>query len=72
MTTAQEKNEQVLAVLANVDRPITPTEIAGRIGKEWCLSCGYPQSNKINPVLKRIGAIRVGAGKWMHPDTGTK
>lgn len=68
MTTAQEKNEQVLAVLAKAEGPLTPTEIAFRIRQPWCEYQGWPQSNSINPVLKRIGAISPVRGKWLHPD----
>lgn len=68
MTTAQEKNEQVLAVLANAEGPLTPLSIAWRVSKPWCMSCGYPASNKISPVLKRIGAVSPARGKWLHPD----
>jgi hypothetical protein len=68
MTTAQERNEQVLAVLAKADKPLTPTDIAFRIRQPWCRHQGWPQSNTISPVLKRIGAFSPSRGKWLHPD----
>lgn len=68
MTTAKERNEQVLAVLAKAEGPLTPTEIAWRIKQPWCMCWDYPQSNKISLVLKRIGAISPVRGKWLHPD----
>lgn len=68
MTTSQERNEQVLAVLAKAEGPLTPTCIAWQIRQPWCMSCGYAASNKISPVLKRIGAVSPARGKWLHPD----
>lgn len=68
MTTAQERNKQVLAVLANAEGPLSPLSIAWRVSKPWFMSCGYPAPNKISPVLKRIGAFRQARGKWLHPD----
>lgn len=67
MTSAQEKNEQVLKVLANSARALTPSEIAASIRQPWCMPYGDPCSHKISPVLKRIGAFSPTRGRWLHP-----
>lgn len=54
----------VLAVLKNSNDALGPTEIARRIGEDWCFRDGYPQSNAINPILKRIGAVRESNGLY--------
>jgi len=39
-------------------------------GESWCERDGYPQSSFINPILKRIKAVRVGNGKYTMPGEG--
>lgn len=63
MTTAQERNAAVLAVLKAATEPLGPTEIARRINQPWC-----PQSPAIMPVLRRIGAVRHPGGLYTKPE----
>ena len=66
---ANPRDKQVIAILRSAPEPLGPTEIARRIGEPWCLyDGGYPQSSAINPILKRIGAIRVGSGQYKLKD----
>jgi len=77
MNTAQEKNEQVLAVLRAATKPMGPTEIAIRIKQPWCCVWGFGPSPAvfgssavITPVLRRIGAVRHNGGKYTMPVNG--
>ena len=62
------RDEAVLAVLQNAKEALGPTEIARRIGADWCIRDGYPQSGAINPILKRIGTVREGNGRYKLPE----
>jgi len=55
-----DRDNKVLAVLAAANEPLGPTEIARRIGEEWCFGgeYGYPSSSQIVPILRRIGAVK--------------
>lgn len=65
---AEERNQAVLAVLRATDHAIGPTEIAKRIGAQWCVHPQHgPQSAPITPVLRRIGALRTAAGRYLCP-----
>ena len=55
-----DRDNKVRAVLEATSIPLGPTEIARRIDEEWCVAGGaggYPMSNTIVPVLRRIGAV---------------
>lgn len=69
-SSAEERNEKVRAVLRDALSPLGPTEIARRINEDWCvfpgIDRGYPQSAKITPICRRIGAIGV-KGKYTLP-----
>lgn len=66
--TRNPLDEKVLFVLRNATQPLGPTEIARRIGEPWCIGDGdYPQSSAINPILKRIKAVRLGSGQYKMP-----
>ncbi len=58
------RDEAVLVILQNAKEALGPTEIARRIGEDWCIRDSYPQSSAINPILKRIGAVREGNGRY--------
>lgn len=64
--TTKERNEKVLKILLAEFQPIGPTEIARLINEKWCCD-GYPSSAAISPILKRIGAVKVGNGKYIRP-----
>jgi len=66
---ADERDAKVRAVLAASDKPIGPTAIARAIGESWCGGepGDYPQSSAIVPVLRRIGAERIGTGQYVLP-----
>lgn len=55
-----DRDNKVRAILEAASEPLGPTEIASRIGDEWCMpggaEYGIPMSNAIVPVLRRIGA----------------
>lgn len=61
---SNERDEKVRAVLLAASEPIGPTEIARRIGEPWCCFGDYGTSAPITPICRRIGAIRVGNGKY--------
>ena len=56
-----DRDNKVRAVLDAASEPLGPTEIARRIGDEWCMpggaEYGIPMSSVIVPVLRRIGAV---------------
>lgn len=64
----EEKNQKVLDVLNAQTEPIGPTEIGRLIGERWCCLGNYGMSAPITPVLRRIGAVRVGNGKYLKPE----
>lgn len=64
-----ERDEKVRAVLMAATEPLGPTEIARRVGEPWCGSGNYWQSAPITPICRRIGARRVGNGKYtLNPE----
>lgn len=70
MSTAAERNEQVLAVLRAATEPLGPSEIGRRVGKPWSLydhSGQFGSSAAVTPVLRRIGAVRHKGGKYTAP-----
>lgn len=59
------REEAVRCVLRSFTTPIGPTDIARQIGEPWCAtSWGAAQSAPINPILKRIGAVRHKGGRY--------
>ena len=73
MTTTQERNAAVLAVLNAATEPLGPTEIARRVDQPWCWYCDSrgpvsPSSAAITPVLRRIEAVRHEGGRYTKPD----
>lgn len=64
-----DRDNKVRAVLEAAKEPLGPTEIARRIGEEWCSPGGkneYPLSSAIVPVLRRIGAVKAdGRSKYV-------
>ena len=69
LVSSQERDAAVLAVLISADAPLGPTEIGVRVNASWS-TYGGPHGGKsaaIVPVLRRIGAIRTGAGKYTKP-----
>ena len=67
--TAEQRNDQVRAILQAASKALGPTEIARRIDAEWC-SLPYrgrrsPQSAPVVPVLRRIGALTLKGKYWM-------
>lgn len=59
------REEAVRRVLLDSVSPIGPTDIARQIGEPWCCtSWGAAQSAPINPILKRIGAVRHKGGRY--------
>ena len=80
---ADEKNADVLRVLAAHKNALTPTEIAwavenSRGGREgWSIQRipGYaPMANTslVSAVLRRIKALKVGRGLWLKPGAKVK
>lgn len=68
-TTAEQRNDQVHAVLQAASEALGPTEIARRIDQLWCINVTsrtkYPQSSAVVPVLRRIGALTLKGKYWM-------
>jgi hypothetical protein len=63
--TAAERNAKVRAILESAAEPMTPTDIATKIGEPWCCPAHTgPLSSTISPVCQRIGAIQPQRGKW--------
>ena len=65
MTSAEQRNADVAAVLAAADHGLSSGEIALAIKKPWCMRSGWPCSPTVSPVLKRIGAIKLRHGVWV-------
>jgi len=65
--STNDRDNQVRAVLATAEKPLGPTEIARRVGQAWCggLPGDYGLSSAVVPVLRRIGATRVGTGQYI-------
>lgn len=61
---SKEREDAVRKVLMAATEPIGPTEIARRIGEPWCCDGHYGLSAPITPICRRIGARRVGNGKY--------
>lgn len=62
--TTEHRNAAVLRVLNEATGPLTPTQIASKIGEPWCRDGSAP----ISPVLKRIGAVKAEKfGQWLKP-----
>ena len=55
-----DRDNKVHEILATATEALGPTEIARRIGEDWCGGgkFGYPLSSTIVPILRRIGAIK--------------
>ena len=69
---SEERNKQVLAVLnAAGSKAMSPSEIAQKVNKPWCMYGAYPASAPVSAVLKRIGAIKVSRGWWIKPEKKT-
>jgi hypothetical protein len=58
------REEKVRAVLLAATEPLGPSEIGKRIGEPWCCLDHWGMSAPITPICRRIGAIRVGNGKY--------
>lgn len=66
--STEDRNQAVLAVLRATDQALGPTEIAKRVNAQWCVHPIHgPQSAPVTPVLRRIGALRVGQGRYLCP-----
>jgi hypothetical protein len=64
---AKERDRKVLKVLQDAAEPLGPTEIARRVGEEWCApKGGYPLSAAITPICRRLGLPSV-RGKYSAP-----
>jgi hypothetical protein len=75
VTTAQEREDQVRAVLKDAIHPMAPQQIARIICKEWCCYGGKASgatSAPVSVVLKRIGAVAVKRGLWILPTEDAK
>lgn len=66
-----DRDNKVRAALEETSVPLGPTDIARRIGEKWCMPggavSGYPMSNVIVPVLRRIGATGERGKYTMRP-----
>jgi hypothetical protein len=68
MSTPEQKNALVLAVLKATTRPLGPTAIGDNIpGKAWNGDPWSPMSAAIVPVLRRIKAVRHPGGRYTAP-----
>jgi hypothetical protein len=65
MSTAEERNEKVRAVLKAAIAPMTPSQIAEQIKEDWCWSRWGSNTAAISPICKRIGAVAVRRGQWV-------
>ena len=65
--TAEDRNAAVLAVLKSAKVPLNPTEIARLIDAPWCKHSNYYMPSAINPILKRIKAMRHNGGEYTAP-----
>lgn len=54
MEYKNDRNNKVLKVIREATEPIGATEIARRIGEDWCMYRGKPHSGVIMPILRRI------------------
>ena len=67
-----DRDNKVRAVLEATSVALGPTEIARRIGEEWCMpggaECVCPMSSAIVPVLRRIGATGERGKYTMRPN----
>ena len=69
--TAEQRNDQVRAILQAASEALGPTEIARRINQDWCIIRGnngradFAQSAPVVPVLRRIGALTLKGKYWM-------
>jgi len=61
--TAAERNEKVRQVLQAASRPLGSSEIAARIGENWCSWNGHGMGSAVLPALRAIGA-KVDKGAW--------
>ena len=64
MNQSEYRNQRVREVLLTSGKVLGPTEIARRINEDWCKQYGVPSSSTINPILKRIGAMRHPGGLY--------
>lgn len=61
-----DRNNKVLKVLREATEPIGATEIARRIGEDWCMYRGKPHSGVIMPILRRIEKTGGDASMVVH------
>jgi len=61
--TEEARKERVREVLRAASEPLSPIQIAERIGEAWCMWNGSGFGSAVTPLLRKIGAKK-SSGKW--------